>query len=42
MEALHALKRHLSDIVYKRMLHDARMRRAGETGPGGHSGATLT
>jgi transposase len=41
MEALRALKRHLSDVVYKRMLHDAKTRRAGETGPGGHSGATL-
>jgi transposase len=41
MEALRALKRHLSDVVYKRMLHDAERRQAGETGPGGHSGATL-
>jgi transposase len=41
MEALRALKRHLSDVVYKRMLHDAKTRGAGETGPGGHSGATL-
>jgi transposase len=41
MEALRALKRHLSDVVYKRMLHDAERRGAGETGPGGHSGATL-
>ncbi|GAA3778085.1 hypothetical protein GCM10022225_77420 [Plantactinospora mayteni] len=41
MEALRALKRHLSDVVYKRMLHDAQAHRAGETGPGGHSGATL-
>jgi transposase len=41
MEALRALKRHLSDVVYKRMLHDAATRGAGETGPGGHSGATL-
>jgi hypothetical protein len=40
MEALRALKRHLSDVVYKRMLHDA-THRTGETGPGGHSGATL-
>ena len=38
MEALRALKRHLSDVVYKRMLRDAAT--AG-TGPGGHSGATL-
>ena len=41
MEALRALKRHLSDVVYKQMLHDARTSGAGETGPGGHSGATL-
>lgn len=41
MEALRAFKRHLSDVVYKRMIHDARRGRAGETGPGGHSGATL-
>ena len=41
MEALRALKRHLSDVIYKRMLHDAKTRGAGETGPGGHSGATL-
>ena len=41
MEALRALKRHLSDVVYKQMLHDARTSGAGETGPGGRSGATL-
>ncbi|MFC5001757.1 transposase, partial [Dactylosporangium cerinum] len=41
MEALRALKRHLSDVVYKRMLHDAKASGAGETGPGGHTGATL-
>jgi hypothetical protein len=41
MEALRALKRHLSDVVYKRMQHDAKASRAGETGPGGHTGATL-
>jgi transposase len=41
MEALRALKLHLSDVVYKRMLHDATTREAGETGPEGHSGATL-
>ena len=41
MEALRALKRHLSDVVYKRMVYDAKERGAGETGPGGHSGATL-
>ncbi|MBW6440278.1 IS110 family transposase, partial [Actinoplanes hulinensis] len=38
MEAMRALKRRLSDIVYKRMVADARRL---ETGPGGHVGATL-
>jgi transposase len=41
MEAMRALKRHLSDVVYKQMLRDAKQARAGGTGPGGHSGATL-
>jgi hypothetical protein len=38
MEALRALKRRLSDIVYKHMVADTRRAR---TGPGGHVGATL-
>jgi hypothetical protein len=38
MEAMRALKRRLSDIVYKRMVADARRL---ATGPGGHVGATL-
>ena len=38
MEALRALKRRLSDIVYKRMVADAK---AAGTGPGGQAGATL-
>ncbi|MEV4635812.1 hypothetical protein AB0J80_00525 [Actinoplanes sp. NPDC049548] len=38
MEALPALKRRLSDIVYRRMVADAKLLR---TGPGGHMGATL-
>jgi transposase len=38
MEAMRALKRRLSDIVYHQMLADAR---AATTGPGGHSGTTL-
>jgi hypothetical protein len=38
MEALRALKRRLSDIVYRQMVADAKT--AG-TGPGGHLGATL-
>ncbi|WP_344621159.1 IS110 family transposase, partial [Dactylosporangium salmoneum] len=46
MEALRALKRHLSDIVYKQMLRDTKRpaderARSGRTGPGGQSGATL-
>ena len=41
MEALRALKRHLSDVVYKQMARDAKRARPGETGPDGHSGATL-
>jgi transposase len=41
MEALRALKRHLSDVVYQRMIHDANRVRTNATGPGGHSGATL-
>ncbi|MEU2616120.1 transposase [Micromonospora sp. NPDC007271] len=38
MEALRALKRRLSDIVYLQTVADARLVR---TGPGGHAGATL-
>ena len=41
MEALRALKRHLSDVIYKQMIHDAVRGRTGGTGPGGQSGATL-
>jgi len=41
MEALRALKRHLSDVVYKQMVRDANRARNDRTGPGGHSGATL-
>jgi transposase len=39
MEALRALKRRLSDVVYRQMLADAKRL---DTGPGGHAGATLT
>jgi hypothetical protein len=35
-EAMRALKRRLSDVVYRQMMTDAR---AAETGPGGHVGA---
>jgi hypothetical protein len=38
MEALRALKRRLSDIVYRQMVADAKLI---GTGPGGHVGATL-
>jgi len=42
MEALRALKRRLSDVLYRRLVADAqtRDRTAGDTGPGGHRGAT--
>jgi transposase len=39
LEALCALKRRLSDVVYRQMLADAKRL---ETSPGGHAGATLT
>lgn len=38
VEAIRAPKRRLSDIVYKRMVADAK---AAGTGPGGQAGATL-
>jgi transposase len=38
MEAMRALKRRLSDVVYRQMVNDAKHV---ETGPGGHVGATL-
>jgi transposase len=37
MEAMRALKRKLSDVVFRQMMADARATR---TGPGGHEGAT--
>ena len=39
MEAMRALKRRLSNVVYARMLAD--QNRPEATGPGGHSGTTL-
>jgi transposase len=39
LEALRALTRRLSNVVYRQMLADAKRL---ETGPGGHAGATLT
>jgi hypothetical protein len=41
MEAVRALKRHLSDAVYKQMVRDAKRAAGGATGPGGQTGATL-
>jgi transposase len=41
MEAMRALKRRLSDVVYRRMINDAKLIRAAEAGPGGHPGATI-
>jgi transposase len=38
MEALRALNQRLSDVVYRQMLADTKRL---ETGPGGHTGATL-
>jgi transposase len=39
MEAMRCLRRRLSDVVYRQLAADARALR--QTGPGGHSGATL-
>ena len=38
MEAMRCLRRRLSDVVYRQLVADAQMQKAG---PGGHSGATL-
>jgi hypothetical protein len=40
MEAMRALKRRLSDVVYRKMLNDAK-RATADAGPGGHTEATL-
>ena len=42
LEALRCLKRRLSDVIYRRLVADARAAedRAPETGPGGHCGAS--
>jgi hypothetical protein len=44
LEALRCLKRRLSDLVYRQLVADAKERAevANKTGPGGHSGATLS
>ena len=39
MEAMRALKRRLSDVVFRQMAADAR---AARTGPGGHTGAATS
>ena len=39
MEALRCLKRRLSNVIYRQMLHDQDTNQA--TSPGGHSGTTL-
>jgi transposase len=41
MEAMRALKRRLSDVVYRQMINDAKRSRAAGSGPGGQPGATL-
>jgi transposase len=41
MEAMRALKRRLSDTVYRQMVTDDTTARPTATGPGGHLGATL-
>jgi transposase len=43
LEALRCLKRRLSDVIYRRLVADARASevRTGGTGPGGHCGASL-
>ena len=38
-EAMRALKRRLSDVVFRQMMADAR---AAQTGPGGHTGAATS
>jgi transposase len=44
MEAMRALRRRLSDAVYRQLVADAAARQAAlrQTGPGGHSGAALS
>jgi len=41
MEAIRALKRRLSDVVYRQMVNDSQRASTNGTDPGGHSGATL-
>ena len=41
MEALRALKRHLSDVIYKQMVRDTHRIQSDGTGPGGQAGATV-
>jgi transposase len=37
-----ALRRRLSDVVYRQLVHDAAVRAIREAGPGGHSGASMS
>jgi hypothetical protein len=41
MEAIRALKRHLSNVVYRQMVNDATRHRTAGAGPGGRPGTTL-
>jgi transposase len=41
MEAMRALKRRLSDVVYRKMVNDAKRAIPAGAGPGGHMGAAL-
>src|SRR5260370_23341597 len=42
MEAMRCLRRRLSEAVYRQLAADARAQAAGQAGPEGHSGATLS
>jgi transposase len=42
MEAMRALRRRISDAVYRQLAADARERAARQAGPGGHSWASVT
>jgi transposase len=42
MEAMRCLRRRLSDVACRQLIADAQAQTAAQTGPGGHSGATLS
>jgi len=42
MEAMRCLRRRLSDVVYRQLVHDAATLALSEAGPGGHSGASMS